>query len=91
VFLCSYLDGGSRVPSVLSQALDILQEKELHLRTPLEELELLETAEQAAAAGGGAAPHADAELMEAEAEAEEVEAMVQDDAVRQRVAERGWL
>ena len=40
-----YLDGASRVPSVLREGLDILQEKELHLRTPLEELELLEEAE----------------------------------------------
>jgi tetratricopeptide (TPR) repeat protein len=37
-----YLDGPSRVPSLFQEALDVLQEKGLHLRTPLEEIELLD-------------------------------------------------
>lgn len=36
-----YLDGPSRVPSLFQEAVDILQEKGLHLRTPLEEIEIL--------------------------------------------------
>ena len=36
-----YLDAARHNPRQLEDLLDILQEKELHLRTPLEELELL--------------------------------------------------
>eukprot|EP00041_Stephanoeca_diplocostata_P034972 m.1215446 g.1215446 ORF g.1215446 m.1215446 type:complete len:1279 (+) comp24610_c1_seq2:71-3907(+) len=41
-----YLDGTSRVPTVLREVLDIIQEKELHLRAPIEELELLAQEEE---------------------------------------------
>eukprot|EP00730_Choanoeca_flexa_P001024 TRINITY_DN10447_c0_g1_i1.p1 TRINITY_DN10447_c0_g1~~TRINITY_DN10447_c0_g1_i1.p1 ORF type:complete len:807 (+),score=108.93 TRINITY_DN10447_c0_g1_i1:86-2422(+) len=37
-----YMDAASHNPRRLNDLLDILQEKELHLRTPLEELELIE-------------------------------------------------
>jgi hypothetical protein len=37
-----YLDAASHNPRRLEDVLDILQEKELHLRTPLEELEIID-------------------------------------------------
>ena len=43
---CLYLDGTSRLPSMLQEVLDIMQEKELHLRSPLEELELIAEEEE---------------------------------------------
>lgn len=41
-----YLDGTSRVPTVLREVLDIIQEKELHLRAPIEELEMMAEEEE---------------------------------------------
>lgn len=43
---CVYLDGVAKLPSLLREALDIVMEKELHLRSPLEELELMEEEEE---------------------------------------------
>jgi hypothetical protein len=45
-----YLDAARHTPRQLQEVLDILQEKELHLRSPLEELELIEAEVEAAAA-----------------------------------------
>ena len=45
------MDAAQHNPRRLEDLLDILQEKELHLRTPLEELELMEAAPPEAAPG----------------------------------------
>ena len=46
-----YLDAARHTPRQLQEVLDILQEKELHLRSPLEELELIEAQVRTGGAG----------------------------------------
>ena len=79
-----YLDGASRTPSLLNEVLEILEEKELHLRTPLEELEL-EIEEEAAVATEAKA----AAEVAAERENERMEALVvQEELERQQRIQR---
>jgi hypothetical protein len=87
-----YLDGPARVPSLFQEALDVLQEKELHLRTPLEEVGILEQAEaiDAAAAATAAEQWAYADL-EQDREADEVEAVLAEEARRQTRETHAYL
>lgn len=81
-----YLDGASRAPSLLSEVLEIMEEKELHLRTPLEELELEIEEEHAAATEANKAAE-----VAAERENERLEALVAEEELQRQLRIQRYL
>lgn len=88
-----YLDGPSRVPSLFQEAVDILQEKELHLRTPLEEVELIDLAGTDAdlAAAAAVAERREAADDVEERENDEVEAVIAEEARQLNLTAHAFL